>query len=520
MRFNRLALILCAMAASCGNNVTVGNDNPTGTVGGIVVDAATEMPLPNVMINIVSASAMLSAMSDMNGVWQITKVPAGSFILTMTQMGYVTARFNATLSGSVGNFPVNNPALTIGPTGLIKSSGAFTVRLVDQNGAPAGGVRAVARPQVRYIDFSGASLQPIGDYDVEGTSGNDGLVHFTGLPDYPGLGQVVSDFLPVDIAPTKIMGSEVYSFLGIEVGFNVSHLSEPTPTIVLAGPKTGLGVLTSSIDYLRTGGLGPVGSIVPIMGPINIAFNQAISPTTIRATFQSDDGKVAPIAAMTSVQGNLVTIMPSAGFTPGLRYNLVFHAAAAQALLNGGQYDVTAPFFAQQTAGVNPSTVTAKIDSTGPTLLITLNEAIGLGAGYGPNYTLGCAAYYEGVNFDNDSTTAYQGEWVSGAPAALVCPSPGTPPAVNVTNITAVEMAGPTTGFSSKWRITFDGPAGSTGGCSPAIVTGPGMAPGCIRPAAGTKVHLVFSHQSNPALTVHRVNGDPVGDDIVAIITP
>jgi hypothetical protein len=514
-----LALILCAAALGCGSTVSVGNDNPKGTVGGIVLDAETEMPIMGAMITIVSASATVQTTSDAMGVWQAKDVPAGTFILSIAMSNYITAQFNATLAGAVGNFPVNNPALTVGPTGLVKNSGTFSVRLVDQGGSPVAGVSVIARPQVRFVDLSTAFKQSIGDYNVQATSGMDGVAKFTGLPDYAGLGGVVSDILPIDVAPTKVMGTDVYDFLGLTQTYQVNHLTDPTPTIVLAGPKTTLAVLTSNVDYFRTGTVGPTGSIVPVNGPISVAFNQAISPTSVKVTFQTDTGMLAPFTAMATVQGNVVTIMPSAGFTPGMRYNVQLHAEAAQALIapGGGQFDSNAPFFAQQTAGVNPSTVAAHIDQTSPPgtpfLIITLNEAIGLGGAFGAGYSLSCVAYYEGVNFDNDSVNNYQGEWPStNNPAQVTCPSTPGPATVNVTQVTEIEPAGPATGFSSKWKLQYDGPG--NGPCSTSLMTcGPTQ-----RPVLGTKVHLVFSHQTSPSLTVHRVNGDAVGDDIVATI--
>jgi hypothetical protein len=516
-----LALILCAAALGCGSTVSVGNDNPKGTVGGIVVDAETEMPIMGAMITIVSASATVQTTSDAMGVWQAKEVPAGTFILSIAMTNYITAEFNATLAGSVGNFPVNNPALTVGPTGLIKNSGTFSVRLVDQGGSPVAGVRAVARPQVRFVDLSNAFKESIGNYSVEATSDMSGVAKFGGLPDYTGLGRAIDDTLPIDVAPTKVMGTEVYNFLGLTQTYQVNHLLDPTPTIVLAGPKTQLVVLTSNVDYFRTSTVGPTGSIIPVNGPISVAFNQAISPTSVKVSFQTDAGMPAPFTAMATVQGNIVTIMPSAGFTPGMRYNAQLHAEAAQALIapGGGQFDSNAPFFAQQTAGVNPSTVVAHIDPLSvamqPVLIITLNEAIGLGGAFGSGYSLNCVAYFEGVNFDNDSVNNYQGEWpTTNNPAQVSCPSTPGPATVNVTQVTEVEAAGPATGFSSKWKLQFDGPG--NGPCSSALAS-------CMtnqRPMQGTKVHLVWSHQTSPSLTVHRVNGDAVADDIVATIAP
>ena len=45
----------------------------------------------------------------MDGSFAVPKVPAGSFVITMENLGYTTATFGSFLNGLVGNFPVKNP---------------------------------------------------------------------------------------------------------------------------------------------------------------------------------------------------------------------------------------------------------------------------------------------------------------------------------------------------------------------------------------------------------------------------
>jgi hypothetical protein len=212
---------------------------------------------------------------------------------------------------------------------------------------------------------------------------------------------------------------------------------------------------------------------------------------------------------MATVQTNVVTITPTPAFTPGLRYNLLLHAQAAQAVLSGNEYDITAPFFAAQTPGVNPSVISSKVDMSAvlPTVQVKLNEAIGLGAGR--NVAIGCVVYYENINLDNQyPTNIYQGEYPPSGAAGVVCPSP-TPPGFDITVLTPVENAGPTTGFTDTFRFTFNG-ATANSACATGIAT-------CSTPASGTKVHFVFSHVP-PGSTYHRATGDLVADDMVTTI--
>lgn len=518
LRLRSLGLLaLATLAAACGSTVSVGNDNPTGTVGGIVIDAANEMPLAGVAVKIVSGSSAISATTDMNGVWQATGVPAGSFILNLQQMGYVPTTFNATLNGAVGNLPVHNPALTLGPLGLLKSTGAFDVRIVDQGGAPVGGVNVVARPQVRYVDFSTGQPIAVGSYLVSAASDAMGVVHLTGLPDYAGLGSAISDQLPIDVPATRVMGTEGYSFLGGTFSFSVNHLVDSTPTITLAGPRTTLAVVNSNVDYIRTGQIGPTQSVIPTTGPITVAFNQAINASSVRASFFAEDGKPSTIVAMPTVATNLLTITPSTAFPPGQRFNLQLHVVAAASLLSGNELDLSAPFFIEP--NMNPTTITngnlaPRIDNNLPpsTLVFTLSEAIGQGRGLAGS--IDCVAFYEGALFNNDASTPFPGDYNNGSPTDLVCTAPpAQQPALNVTRIRPVGENGafPVTGFSTTWAVQYDAP-GTGGGCSATL----GMV-SCTRPKSGTKIHLVFS-KLDPGSTVRRVNGQAVDDKIVVVI--
>jgi hypothetical protein len=525
-QLRNLALLTAAVACGLGgcndSTVNVGNDNPTGVVGGVVVDASNEMPLAGVTVQVVSAAATLTAMSDMNGVFQVQKVPAGSFIVTFSQMGYQSATFSDLLAGAVGNFPVKNPTRTLGPIGLVKNDGTFSVRLVDENGAPAPMVKVVARTQVRYVDFSSGGPQAIGATSMSATSDMSGLVTFMGLPDYASLGGIVSDLVWIDVAPVKVMGAEIYTFLGGSFPFNVEHLAGGSPTILLAGPRTPLSVLDSTIDFLRTGppfGTSSGSEIAP-GGPITITFNQAIDPATLRATFLNDDGSISTVQASATPQSNLVSITPSMPFAAGARMNLQIHAATP----SGFEYDMTAPFWVMPPSGSKPATVVSgalapRIDPNSPptTLVFELSEPIGLGRG--ASGALNCVAYYEGANFDNNNGP-FPGNWTvngqTGVPSALTCNYPaGTGAALNVTQIVPLEtpVAGVGyTGFASRWRVQYDIPAPSTGGCSSALVMTP-----CQRPASGTKIHLVFS-KLDPNSTVRRVSGQPVDDSVVVVI--
>src|SRR5437764_5083532 len=86
----------------CSQGVSVDNGNPTGTVAGIVVDATSEAPLMGATVTVIAGDKTETATSDMNGQFAVGHVPAGTFIMTVAQMGFVTAQLTDVLSGSVG----------------------------------------------------------------------------------------------------------------------------------------------------------------------------------------------------------------------------------------------------------------------------------------------------------------------------------------------------------------------------------------------------------------------------------
>lgn len=509
--------MIAALLAGCNDSVTVGNNNPTGLVGGIVVDAAHETPIEGATVKIVSAEKVLEATTTADGQFTVRDVPAGSYIISISQAGFLTASFNDTLGGNVGNFPVSNPTRTLGPIGLVKNGATFTVRVVDEGGAPAEGIPVKARPQVRWVDFSSGSPVSRGAVELTATSNADGAATFMGMPGYAELGGVVSDVVFFDVAPMKVMGSEVYEFLGASVPMSLNALGSTVPTIVLAGPNTPLQVLHSNVEYIRSAQVGPTGSVVPAGGPISVVFNQAINPATVRAQLQTELGQLAPVQPMATAQLNSLTITPAMALTPGQRYNLVLHVDAARATRTQTEFNVVAPFFVAQNAGVNV-TATGKLESPSPTdlvLRVTFNEPVGVGSG--TSAPRSCIAFYESpVELDGvtNPNAPFPGEWGNGDVGRLACFAGGS--TLDITAMTPAGEAAVVTGFVTQWIVRLGVPGGSAGtnGCKsippPAITN-------CIQPGSGHRVHLIFSKQPVGA-TFRRVSGQPLDDRITFTI--
>ena len=544
----RMNWIVAALliAGGCSQGVSVDNGNPSGTVAGVVVDATSEAPLMGATVTVIAGDKTETATTDMNGQFAVGKVPSGTFIMTVAQMGFVTAQMTDVLPGSVGNFPVSDPQRTIGPIGLFPATGTFSVRVVDETGAAVAGLKLTARTGVRQVVFENGAARGQGAYEVSATTGMDGSAMFGGLPVFAGLVGAVDTTFTVSVPPTKVMGTEIYDFLGASIPFDLNNLSSSAQVIHLAGPNTPLQILDSNIEYLRgrvqtspTAFVAPVGSLIPINGPITIAFNQAIDPSSLRAQFLDADGKLMTTTAMAAVSLNQVSITPSAPLPAGKRFNLILHAiAATTAGTNAGsaQLDVTAPFFSEPPSGAPITVVASSVSTANPpsgtgfiTVTFELSEPIGLGGGL--NNTLDCVAFYEiggagAPGFNVDANTVFQGDWKttsnSSPPANLVCRQPVGAvgqPEINVTTLTPLEstntMTNPTilTGFTSRFSINIGyAPTNmNAGACKVVTLNMPGT---CTPPGAGTKVHLIFSRQDSTT-TVKRVNGVTVPDNII-----
>jgi hypothetical protein len=538
----KLGWILGVMAvlAACDNNrnVAVSNTNPLGTVGGRVLDLNGETALANATVTLDTAGATMMAMTDTNGTYTFTQVPAGAFFLTIAAAGYESAYIPSTLSGAVGNFPVSNPQTTVPTVELFKTDTTFAVALVDDRGAPVGGVPVTARPQVKYFaydyPYSGGgtnpTLAPFGQYVVNATSdASSGVATFTGLPDAIALNMLYNGNpeMYVDVPPILVMGSTTYQWAGGSFAVNPTRVTMPggipggpainTVTIPLVGPNVPLAVDASSIDYLVTKLIGPVASVVPTDKPVSITFNQAVDPKTLRAQLLDENGAALGNMTPTFVAGNIVQLAPPSAFGAGKRYNLVLHADPLSLAGNlGAPYNVTAPFF---TAGSATLSVTATLTTlpvtgspypaAGKVVVLTFSEPVGLGKGLAT--ILPCVGWYESIDLDNSSgTISYQGEY---ATTLQKCPDPAVPIGFDVTKLNPNEPnpspSIPLTGFASKWWAQVDD-ATVTGGCKT------GTAVACTRPGTGTIMHLIFSHLDS-SQTVTRPSGQPVGDLTAAI---
>jgi len=520
-----LALGSLVALCACGDTVSVGNDNPTGTVSGLLLTAGTEAPLSGATVRVLAGGTDLTATSDASGVFKIEKVPAGSFVISFSATGYQTVTLNDTLGGAVGNFPVKNPTKTIGPLGLLPNDGTFTVRVVNDQGAPAAMIAASAHVNVRYFNYEGGYASPAGDYVVTATSDANGNLNFTGLPNAAALRGISNNTyyystISVEISPTKVMGTggEYYNFLGIRQSFDLGFLggqnglNGSVATIALSGPATALSPLDASISYIVGPSNPPVPTTTPPAGPITVSFNQALDPNSVRVFLTNEDGARQGVPDLNAtVNLNVLTLTPAMGLTPGARYNLNLRVVAAgQPELNvSKEYTKVVPVFTTPTTPV--SIVSMRItDAVSGQGVIQFSEPVGPGVGYLPGSAFTCITFWEmelGLGGE-----IYQGEWttmISSLRCAyqnpIVAPTPG--PAGDVTRIDSMETTAgaQATGFSTKWKFY----GGS--GCPVGATNCP------VAQANSTTAHLVFSRLP-PNLTFRRVTGQALQDNLAKTV--
>jgi hypothetical protein len=510
--FALAALAVVGCGGNGGNNgssnVTVGQGPATGVVGGVVLEAAPGLPpLAGAMVSVIAGGQAFPGTTDMTGTFSVKEVPVGSLVVKISAADHFDVYLTTQLATNSGNFPVTNAVATVGPVALIGNKGTVAFRVVDENGAPAGGVPATGRTLTSYLDLSSGSPVARGVAEAAATSDQTGLVTLSGLPDFVALGPLVSDSLTVNLPPRKITGGGAtsYEFLGLTLPVTPTQWSPTlgqTPTVVLAGPRSPLNVISSSLDCFETAqsgacNAGPLGSQVQPGGGVTIAFNQAVGKDSLHATLLNEFGSLASANAMWTVTDNLVNITFSKPLDPGNRYNLVFHADAAYAD-QSKEYDVTAPFFVPQPAGtavtISPA---SRMDQNMNDYIIVFSEPIGVGVG--STAPIPCVVYYE-ADLDGNPNVTSPGEWNSGGNATLTCESNFTPAHAGLFLRPSEPFIGatttPLTGYTTQWRLSVRNVCVGMYQCS----------------TSNRSVHLVFSRNPDPGSVMKRSSGALVPD--------
>jgi len=90
--FNKISILILTLVLS------VSAFSQKGTIRGFVYDEKTGEPV--IFTNVILEGTTIGAATDVNGFYSITKVPVGTYILTVTYLGYDTAKTTVTIKGN------------------------------------------------------------------------------------------------------------------------------------------------------------------------------------------------------------------------------------------------------------------------------------------------------------------------------------------------------------------------------------------------------------------------------------
>lgn len=572
----RFGAALCLVfAAACVPSTTkteitnVVQENPTGAVGGIALDYFAGTPLSGAAVTLFTGRGPLTAMTDDKGFYTFPEVPVGSFTVVLNVTGYGPAVLVGTLDSQDPNRPVTNPQTTLNPVGLIKLDQTFSVRVVDEAGNPVAGAVLSVNVPIQFVEWvtsstlnNGVTPTGRGSFIVTATSGADGTAAIAGLPAFAKLLGILSDpgQITVNVAPILVTGSTLnYSFNGGAFSFDLLDLNgtglgsgdngkNDLPTIVLEQPDNALKVVKSSIEYLEkavNGQFTNIGGVVgaSVTGPITIQFNNAINSDAKTISVQVlelaeglplggaptkvDVIKPSTVSFTPAVNGNVVTLTPSAAPAAGKSYWMSFSVQALQKAGGTARVFTTSfPFWGPLNTDVavtaakqlDRSCQPTNINDISPADQVTFlfNEPIGTGLtglDFSDDITFDCGVYYASAEFNGVPGT---GGLVTGeidGSGNIVCDpaAPGSRGDIRMVP-TSLPSFATSSGFSSKWAFFASAPTQyvceSSTACTSTSFT---------RPGAG--MHKITFRFQSGAKVVRRLNGAPVPDITIEIPT-
>ncbi len=474
--------------SGCGESLDVDNVAPEGSVGGLIVDAVTRLPVEGANVRLLAGAQIFEAVATgADGAFAFEGVPAGEVLITIeAPAGYRGAWIRDMLSNAAGEFPTENATLTVGPIGLVPTSETFTLRVLDQHGKPVSQYPLTLRHYAEYVDFSDGMPLEQGEVVMQASTDTSGYATFADLPDFYGLGPSISDTVIVLLPPLDADTDGVFEFAGGDRNFYMRDLADPTPDVILdSGYTTQLQIRASTIPELAgAGATNPAATVLSINDVIHAAFNLPIE-NSVEITVSDEYG--TPITQLPSISvtgDNLAINFGGDPLLPGNEYNLHIHAVAAvgERLVTGDFY---APFF---TPGISEEVTVANIARSGNRVELEFSEPIGVGNGTAS--TLNGANCVLFINYDIDGSGL-----VGDGPMELTNASCdlGSPYYLRSAEPDPVGPGG-ASGYTKYW--IFDVP----------------QAPGPVDLPQGTHVHILFSHVSNAGKIVERATGVQVED--------
>ena len=382
-----LPLLACGSdTQKLNEHVSVENAAPMGSVGGIVLDAVTGKPIPadtaEVNVTVVAGDQTLTATADpQTGLFSVSDVPAsGPAQVVIDATGYLPAYLTAEFTNEAGEFPVSNAVASIGPVGLIPATGRLRLRILDHTGSPVVGLNPTLKTRVSYLLWQDGAFVSKGWIATKASSPSDGngVVQYTELPDYAGLGNTVDPVVEITVPPVDGDGDGVFEYQGDTFYLNANESPGPEYTIVLdPSYNTNLRVRYSNVTGLETTSyLSVPGTIAPD-DSIYVVFSLPVSPDNYLVRMLKEDMSET-VATQVEVDGEVMTITFPDGLDAGAKYHLQIHvvSAVADQPSEGNFY---APVYTRTEDPVRIVSLQRDADNPNRRIVVTFNQPIGTG---------------------------------------------------------------------------------------------------------------------------------------------
>jgi hypothetical protein len=489
-----VALALATSLGGCGDSLDVNNVDPSGSVGGIVVDAVTRAPIEGATLSVLAGGDSFDAQTtDATGTFSFDDVPAGDVLVSVAGpegSTYQAALIRDTMPAAAGEFPISG-SLTLGPIGLVPMSASFTARVLDLSGRPVSDYTVTARTFAQWVDISSGTGVNRGEIVMQATTDGSGYLSLSPFPDFFALGGGVSDTLHLSLPPNDSDGDMINDFAGGTQTLSLRSLGDVTPDIILDPSfSTQLTIRASTIGNMVSGGTNPTQTVVGISDSLHFTFNLPIEQTVDVTVVDEQGTALDPQPGIAVSDDNLTVAFGSAPLAPGEEYNVVIHAVSAvgEVRVSG---DFPGRFF---TAAINPTVTVVNInrDPTTQQVDIEFDQPIGpVTSLSGANCVLFFAADLGGdIAIGDIAGELGNANCNSNHTFASVEPNPGG-------------IYG-TSGYTKFWRFT----APLAGNGNPLL--------------SNTRVHIMFSHVTSTASIVERPDGSVVDDftDTVTMSIP
>ena len=320
-----ITLLGCGPSASPGDYTIVNiqqNSMPVGFIQGRVFDSASGTPVPGATVKTVVESEVI-AVSNGEGNYRLGPIPAGSYTVYVSAVGFLTRTASVAVQPAASMFPAGNTVVTR-DVDLSRPDATIEGLVVTSTGELAAGADL-------YLD-----LRPQGfDLVVKREADAAGKFSISGLPG-SALGQPAQlNVAPYDEnedgSPDYAAQARTYTLFPGNATYN---------TITLAA--LGVQLITSNVSD---------GDLLPT-DAVTLTFNGQLRTNQSTLTLFRNAGNVQIGAAVKWDVGNTVgTLTPVGGkLVEGQAYYLVYSVRAVNGALTSGQL----PFVARPPGNAPP----------------------------------------------------------------------------------------------------------------------------------------------------------------------